>query len=395
MTFGHRMLDEWMLDPGVLYLNHGTVGATPRRVLAFQQAVRDRMERGPSQFLLREVARAFIPSPEPSQPSLVRHAASQVAARFGCRGEDLVFVDNATTGVNAVLNSLDLAAGDEIVITDHTYGAVANAAAHFAQRRGARLVPVTVPYPRFDADRMVEAVSAALGPRTRLAILDHVTSESALVMPLARLARACRTQCVPVLADGAHAPGAIPLDVPALGVDWYAANLHKWAWAPRSCGFLWTRPERQSGTHPVVISWGLGEGYTAEFDWVGTRDPSPWLAAPEGLRYLEELGMEAVQDWNHALAWGAGTALAAAWGSALGVTEADTGTMVTVPLPARLGSTREEAARLRNALLYQDAIESQLHAWGGQLWVRISAQVYNEPGDFDRLAAAILRHHRV
>lgn len=394
VTFGHRMLAEWMLDPGILYLNHGTVGATPRRVLAAQQAIRDHMERGPSQFLLREVAREFVPSPESSPPSLVRRAAAEVAVRFGCKGDDLVFVDNATTGVNAVLHSLDFQAGDEIVITDHAYGAVANAAGYFAHRRGARLVPVTVPYPRFDAGRLVEAVSAALGPRTRLAILDHVTSESALVLPLAELARVCRAKGVAVLADGAHAPGAIPLDVAGLGVDWYAANLHKWAWAPRSCGFLWTQPERQSSVHPVVISWGLGAGYTAEFDWVGTRDPSPWLAAPEGLRYQEELGLDAVQSWNHGLAWTAGTALAESWGTELGVGKADTGTMITVPLPASLGSTPEHAARLRNALLFEDAIEIQLHAWAGRLWVRVSAQVYNEPGDIERLADAVGRRYQ-
>lgn len=392
--FGHRMLAQWMLDPDVVYLNHGTVGATPRRVLAAQQAIRDRIERGPSQFLLREAARPFVPSASASKPSLLRQAAAEVAAFFGAEGSDLVFVDNATSGVNAVLQSLELNPGDQILITDHAYGAVANAAAYVARRRGAQVVTVTVPYPFFDRGVMVDAVTGALGPRTRLAIFDHITSESALVLPLAELASVCHARGVPVLADGAHAPGAIPLDLPSTGVDWYAANLHKWAWAPRSCGFLWAQPDRQATLHPVVISWGLDEGYTREFDWVGTRDPTPWLAAPEGLRFMEELGRGAVQAWNHELAWASGRILTEAWATELGVAERDTGTMVTVPLPAGCGTTVEDAVDLRNALLFEDAIEIQLHSWGGRLWTRVSAQVYVEHSDIHRLAGAVARRYQ-
>ena len=140
--------------------------------------------------------------------------------------------------------------------------------------------PSACPYPRFDRAVLVERLAAAITPRTRVAVLDHVTSESALVFPLAEMAAVCRSRGVAVLADAAHAPGMLPLDVPAIGVDWYVANLHKWAHAPRSCGVLWAHPNRQAGLHPPVLSWGLDKGFTAEFDWVGTRDPTPWLAAP-------------------------------------------------------------------------------------------------------------------
>ncbi len=300
------MRTEWALDPRIVYLNHGTVGATPRRVLARQQAIRDEMERQPARFLLRECS-GLVGAPR-TAPTLLRLAAAEVADFCGCEGDDLVFVDNATAGVNAVLQSLELQAGDEILVTDHTYGAVTMAAAFFASRAGARVVTATVPYPRFDRDEMLQSVSRALSSRTRLAILDHVSSESALVMPLAELAGICHTRGVPVLGDGAHAPGAIALDLCSLGVDWYTGNLHKWAWAPRSCGFLWTVRERQPSLHPVVISWGLGAGYTREFDWVGTRDPSPFLAAPEGIAFMRELGVEAVGRWNHDLAWQAAQA---------------------------------------------------------------------------------------
>jgi isopenicillin-N epimerase len=385
--FGHRMLAEWQLDPGVLYLNHGTVGATPRRVLARQQSIRDEMERQPSRFLLRDCS-GLAGAPRTGLTRM-RMAAAEVADFCGCDADDLVFVDNATAGVNAVLQSLELEPGDEILVTDHTYGAVVKAAAFFAGRAGARVSAVTVPYPRFDPGRLLDSVSNALNAHTRLAIFDHVTSESALVMPLAELASVCRERAVPVLGDGAHAPGAIPLDVRSLGVDWYAANLHKWAWAPRSSGILWASPERQPSLHPVVISWGLGEGFTREFDWVGTRDPSPWLAAPEGIALMGDLGTGAVQRWNHELAWQAARMLHDRWGTEPGSDEGDVGTMATVALPAELGSTHEDAARLRDALLYEESIEVQLHAWGGRLWVRVSAQIYNEISDFERLAAAV------
>ena len=387
--FGHRMRAEWALDLDILYLNHGTVGATPRRVLARQQAIRDEMEKQPASFLLRECS--GLVGASRTAPTLVRLAAAEVADFCGCDGEDLVFVDNATAGVNAVLQSLELCEGDEILVTDHTYGAVTKAAAFFAGRAGARVVTATVPYPRFDRDQVLRSVSQTLSSRTRLAILDHVSSESALVMPLAELAGICHARGVPVLGDGAHAPGAIALDLRSLGVDWYTANLHKWAWAPRSCGILWAARERQPSLHPVVISWGLGQGYTHEFDWVGTRDPSPLLAAPEGIAFMRDLGVEAVQRWNHDLAWQGAQLLCHAWGTGHGIDERCTGTMATVPLPQQLGSSRADAARLRDALLDEEAIEVQVHAWGGQLWVRVSAQIYNEISDFERLAAAVTR----
>ena len=383
------MRAEWALDPGTLYLNHGTVGATPRRVLARQQSIRDEMEKQPARFLLRECS-GLVGAPR-TAPTLLRLAAAEVAGFCGCDGDDLVFVDNATAGVNAVLQSLELRAGDEILVTDHTYGAVTTAAAFFAGRAGARVVTAPVPYPRFDRERMLQAISQALTSRTRLAILDHVSSESALVMPLAELAALCHARGVPVLGDGAHAPGAIALDLRSLGVDWYTVNLHKWAWAPRSCGILWATRERQPSLHPVVISWGLGEGYAREFDWVGTRDPSAWLAAPEGIAFMRDLGVEAVQRWNHDLAWRASQFLGRAWGTEPAVDERSTGTMATVPLPQELGSSHADAARLRDRLLDEEAIEVQVHAWGGQLWVRVSAQIYNEISDFERLAAAVAR----
>ena len=388
-TFGRSMLAEWALDPAVTYLNHGTVGATPRRVLEAQQRIRDEIERQPSRFLLRELSAVAIGAPL-ERPRL-RAAAAAVGAFLGARGEDLVFVDNATTGTNAVLRSLEFRDGDEILLTDHVYGSVARIVAFVARRSGARVRTVELPYPPRCPRDVTEAFAGALGPRTRLAVVDHVTSESALILPVAEIAARCRAKGVPLLVDGAHGPGAIPVDIPSLGADWYSANLHKWAFAPRSSGVLWAAPERQAGLHPAVISWGFDEGFTTEFDWVGTRDPSPHLAAPAAIEFMEELGAGAVRAYDHGLAWEAARHLAGRWGTALEIPEEMTGAMVTLPLPERLGGDEARATRLRNALLFEDGIEVQIHAWRARLWVRLSAQVYNEMADFERLGEAVLR----
>lgn len=381
------MRGEWLLEPETVYLNHGTVGAPPRRVLAAQQAIRDEIERQPARFLLRELAN--LPGSEPRRPFRMREAAAVVAAFVGARADDLVFVDNATAGVNAVLRSFPPGAGDEIVVLDHAYGAVANVVRFVAREHDAVVRTVELPWPP-RPEAVVAALRAALGPRTRLAVLDHVTSQSALVLPLAEMAAACRAHGVLVLVDGAHAPGAVPLDIPALGVDWYAGNLHKWAWTPRSCGILWAAPKRQAGLHPPVVSWGLDQGFTTEFDWPGTRDPSAALAAPAALAFMRELGVDAVRAWNHALAWRAGEILRERWGVPIVQDEAQIGTMITVPLPERTGEP-DAALRLRDALLFEDHVEVQLHPFRGQLWVRVSAQIYNEAADVERLAEAVAK----
>ena len=190
MRFGRDMLQYWTLDPDVTYLNHGTVGAVPRCVLAAQQAIRDEMERQPSRFMLRDLS-GLVGLPR-REPTRLRRAAAAVAEFLGARGDDLAFVDNATTGVNAVLRSLALEPGDEILLTDHSYGGVVRAAAFIARERRAEVRTVRVPYPQFDRDRLVHEVSQAIGPRTRIAVLDHITSESALIFPLEKLAACCQ-----------------------------------------------------------------------------------------------------------------------------------------------------------------------------------------------------------
>ena len=387
--FGHAWRASWPLEPGLTYLNHGTVGVTPLRVLETQRAIRDDIERNPSRYLLRELSEIVVGQPRADRPRL-RQAADAVGEFVGVPGADLVFVDNTTTGANAILRSSPIQAGDEILVSDFGYGGVIRAVTFAARERGAIVRTAAMPYPVRSADEVTEAFAAAITPNTKLAVVDHITSESGLVLPLAAIAERCHARGVPVLADGAHAPGAIPLDIPSLGVDWYVGNLHKWLWVPRSSGILWTSPARQPALHGSVISWGLDRGFHAEFDMPGTRDPSPHLSAPAAIAFMRELGVDAVRQHNHALAWNGAHHLAERWGTDFVTPEAMIGTMATVMLPEQLGSTADDAARLRDALLFGDRIEVQVHAFRGRLYVRISGQIYIEPADIDRLAGAVL-----
>ena len=388
-TFGHAMREHWVLDPEYTYLNHGTVGAPPRRVLERQQALRDELERQPARFMLREL-NGHQPAPWRAE-SRIREAARSVAGFLGSRSEDLVFVPNVTTGLNAVLRSIPLAPGDEVVIPDLSYGAIALAAGIATRERGGTLRVVEMPYPVRDPGDIVEAIVSALTPRTRLVVVDHITALTALVLPVTAIVAGCHDRGVPVLVDGAHAPGSLALDIPSIGADWYVANLHKWAHAPRACGILWASSDRQRDLHHPVVSWGSGQGFREEFEWTATSDPTSCLAAPEGIALLREWGFDAVLDYMHGLAWEAAGILADSWGTTVLTPRAMVGAMVTVPLSEAAGATDSDAARLRLALLVDDRIEVQLHAWRGRLWVRVSAQVYNDRSDMVRLAAAVSR----
>ncbi len=387
--FGRALLSQWGLDPDVTYLNHGTVGAVPRVVLAAQRAVQDEIERGPARFLLRELADVRqIPM---RMPPRMRTAIAPIAAFVGAQPQDLVFVDNATAGCNAVLRSWDFRAGDEILVTDHGYGAVTTAARYVAERAGATVRTIVLPWPTITPESALAAVVQAIGPATRMLVIDHLTSGSALLLPIAAIAAACRARGVITLVDGAHVPGMLPLEIPALGCDFYVANLHKWAMTPRSSGILWARRDLHPHVQPTVISWGHGLDLGAAFDLAGTRDPSAHLAAPAGIAFLESLGLDAVRTYNHDLVWRAARDFTERWGTTIPGPEDMYGSMCTIPLPATQDATSEAVQRLKDELLYEDRIETQIHPFAGRVWLRLAAQVYNEADDFERLWRAIER----
>ncbi len=381
--FGREIRREWLLEEDIRFLNHGSYGAAPKVVLDAQSRWRERMERQPVRFMVDEL------------PAHLRAAAAGLAEYLGADGQDLVFVDNATTAVNAVLRSLVFEPGDEIVTTTHAYNAVKNAIEYVCSRTGAVFKEAAIPFPATGDDaEVIGAVEAEITPRTRLAVIDHVTSETALVLPIARLIALLKQRGVPVLVDGAHAPGMIPLALNDLGADWYLGNGHKWLCAPKGCAFLWARPERQAEIHPTVISHGLGQGFTAEFDWQGTRDFSPWLAVTDALAFRRGLG-DGVARYCKGLVGDAARHLAAAWKTEIGTPDAMGGFMVTLRLPAGVEPTRDAAKALRECLLANHRLETQIFPFAGALWLRLSAFVYNEFEDYSPLAELLARPERL
>jgi isopenicillin-N epimerase len=378
LRHGHVLRPLWLLDPAAAFLNHGSYGACPRAVLAVQQEWRAQMERQPVRFM------------QATLPAALRNAACRLAGFLGARGDDLVFVENATSGINAVLRSLELGAGDEILTTSHVYGAVRNAIRHVCGGRGATLIEAPVPFPLDGAATVVAAIAARLGPRTRLVVVDAVTSPTATLLPVTEIAALCQTVGVRLLVDAAHAPGMIPLDLPTLGADWVTGNAHKWLFAPKGCAFLWAREEAQPGLHPVVISHGLGRGFAAEFDWVGTRDPSAWLTVPAAMDFWQALGGEELMARNRALADQAAQLLAETWDTPIGAPAAMRAAMAAVALPGTGDADPVMAAAVHDRLWADHRIEVPIVPFAGRLWVRVSAQAYNDLDDYRRLADAVL-----
>jgi isopenicillin-N epimerase len=379
-NFGHIRRADFLLAEGVDHLNHGGYGATPRSVLEAARSWRLAMEADPSTFFRRDL------------PGLLHRAADRVAAFLGGRGEDWAFVENATAGLNAIVACIALAPGDELLCLSQVYGAIGNALRYHAGRCGARLVSVEVPVPFTDPAPLLGAISAAIGPKTRLASFDHITSAGAVVLPIREMAALCHERGVPVAVDGAHAPGQLALDVPALGVDWYVGNLHKWGFAAKGTAVIWCAPEHQKALHPTAISHAIGQGFTAEFDYTGTRDNSAWLAAPAAIDYVDALGVEgwgaeAMRAHNAALARDAGAMLIEAWDSEAAAAPEFCASMASVRLPGGAGGDRDAARRLAAELAERHGITAAVIVLDGGLWIRVSAQIYNEIGDYQRLAA--------
>jgi isopenicillin-N epimerase len=375
--FGRAIRERFMLEDGVAFLNNGSYGATPRVVFDAVHEWRRRVEAEPVRFYARE-----------AMPALAA-ARDALAARIGADPEGIGFVDNATTAANAVIASLDLAAGDEVLTTDHVYNAVRNALHHWCGRQGAAVIEAVVPYPVADAEQILEAVASRLTPRTRLLVIDHIASPTAVVMPVERLVALAHARGIRVLVDGAHAPGHLALDLRGLGADWYVGNCHKWMYAQRGCGFLYAAPAERASVHPTVISHGYGKGLAAEFDWTGTRDLCHWLALPTALRFADELGVARIAGYNRALRAAGAALIAQRWGTAVGAPPELLGFMAAIRIPGVDPATPERAQALHDVLFDRHQVEVPVIAFAGALWARISAQIFNELADYERLAEAV------
>ncbi|MBJ6759333.1 aminotransferase class V-fold PLP-dependent enzyme [Myxococcaceae bacterium JPH2] len=382
---------HWGLDPDVTFLNHGSFGACPTEVLRRQTELRARLESEPVRFLHREI--------EPLLDA-ARHA---LGAFLDADGDDLGFVTNATTGVNTVLRSLRFEPGDELLTTDHEYNASRNALDFAASHWGARVVVATLPWPVASKQELVDAVLARVTPRTRLLLIDHVSSQTALIMPVPELVRALRERGVETLVDGAHAPGMLPLSLRSLGAGYYTGNCHKWLCAPKGAAFLHVRRDLQPGIKPLVISHGHNAARTdrsqfrLDFDWTGTHDPSAFLCVPEALRVMGGMlpgGWPEVMASNHAKVLAARALLCERLGVAPHCPDEMVGSMATVALPAGTGAHALSPLGLdplHVQLFDRYRIEVPVVPWprAPERHIRVSAQLYNTMADYQRLAEAL------
>ena len=361
----------WALDPAVAYLNHGSFGATPVPVLAEQQRLRTAMERNPVSFLVHRL------------PELLDAVRAEVAAFLGADQEGLVFVDNATTGTQTVIAQVRLGPGDEVLATDHCYPAVLAQLRRATEAAGARLEIASVPLPAPSRAEVAEAVLARLTARTRLLVVDHVASCSGLVFPVEEIVAECRRQVVPVLVDGAHASGMLPVDIRRLGPDFWTGNMHKWVCAPKASAALCVAPQWRDSLRPLVASHGVADGFWPAFDWTGTRDPTALLAVPAALDFFGRAGWASVREHNNELARRGAELVAERIGTSAPPADSLAAAMRLVPLARPLS---EDEARALERWLLDLGVVVPVTYHGGWRWLRLSAQLYNTLSEYERLA---------
>ncbi len=382
------MKDFWTLDPEVSFLNHGSFGACPRAALEHQSELRARLERQPLQFF-RDLE------------GLLDAARFKLAAFVGANGDDLAFVPNATAGVNTVIRSLQLEPGDELLTTDHAYNACRNAL-RWHEGRGVKAVAARVPWPLEGPHQVIDAVLGAVTERTRLVLLDHVTSSTGVVFPVGELVRRLNELGIDTLVDGAHAPGMLPLDLSKLGAAYYTGNCHKWLCAPKGAAFLHVRRDQQPSVRPLAYGHGLNSNRTdrgpfrLQMDWIGTADPTAYLTIPFCIDYLDRLlPWPQLMQRNHQLAVEGRRVLCAALGTAPPAPESMLGSLAAALLPEGQGepAPRDRAFwhPLSRALLERHGIEVPVFFFPAppKQLVRISAQIYNSLEEYQRLAGAL------
>jgi len=374
-----QIKDQFLLAPDVVFLNHGSFGATPKPVFAAYQEWQRELERQPVEFLDRRFAERMA----------ISRAA--LASHLGTQRDNLVYVTNATVGVNIVARSLELGPGDEVLSTDHEYGACDRTWRFLAQKRGFTYLNQPISMPLTSMDDFVEQLWKGVTARTRVIYLSHITSPTAVIFPVAEVCRCAREQDILTVIDGAHTPGQISLNLEGMGPDFYTGNLHKWLCAPKGAGFLYARPEVQNLLEPLVVSWGWQSEkpgpsqFVDHHEWWGTRDIAAFLSVPAAIQFQEENDWDTVRADCHRLAVQAEMRIRALTGLPSQYSDDSWyAQMVTAPLPSE---TDIMALKVR---LYDDyRIEVPFVEWNGKKLIRVSVQGYNTQDDIDRLVTAL------
>ena len=380
------------LDPNVVFLNHGSFGACPLAVLDYQTELRMRMEYQPVQFLQRDLE------------GLLDEARSALGEFVGADPDDLVFVANATAGVNTVLRSLRFEPGDELLVSNHEYNACRNAIHFAAERQGAKVITIDIPFPVESEDEVVDTVMRYVNDKTRLLLIDHVTSQTGLVLPIKRIIDLLNERGIDTLIDGAHAPGMIPLNLTELGATYYTGNCHKWICAPKSAGLLYVRQDKQRDIHPLSISHGANSPRTdrsrfqIEFGWMGTRDPTPALSVPFVINYLNDIvpgGWPALMDRNRQLALTARRTYCDSYNAPMPSPDSMIGSLVSIPIQSSCAPKPIEnhlyLDHWQYELIKRSSIEVPILAWPAfpKRLIRFSCQAYNSLSQYELLGEAI------
>jgi isopenicillin-N epimerase len=373
-----ELASQFNLRRDVTFLNHGSFGACPRPVIAAYRYWQDELESEPVLFFGRR------------RLGLLADARAALGAYVNADAEDVVFVPNITYAMNIVINSLRFGPDDEILTTNHEYGAINNTWNYHLNRYGGKLVNVDIPLPMTSESDFVERVWAAVTPRTKALSISHITSPTALIFPIKELIRRCRAAGILTVIDGAHVPGHIDLDLRDLDPDFYAANCHKWLCAPKGAGFLYARKDKQDMLEPFVCSWNLSRNthhstrFVNLFENVGTNDPAPWLAVPAAIEFQRTHNWPAVRKACHALASEARQQIAAITGMQPISDESDTwwNQMALCPVP--------HGEQYKYTRLWEDyLIEVPVVVWNDRTFLRIAIQAYNTPNDVDRIVSAV------
>jgi isopenicillin-N epimerase len=382
VEFGRAARGLWSLAEDAVFLNHGSYGACPLVVQHEQDRLRREMEREPDEFIFANITPKETPTP-------LRAVAGRLGDFIGAAGEAIALVENATVGIQAVLNSIDLRPGDEILITYHQYNAVRLAVEARCRESGATPRVASIPLPA-NAEATREAIRATAGPKVRLAIIDHITSATALTFPLRQIIADLHERGVRVLVDGAHAIGQITLDVGELGADWYVTNMHKWLYAPKGSALLYASEATREITRPAITSHFIDMGFPRAFDYVGTRDYSGWLAVPAALDFHRELGAERLAHHGASLIDFASEHLIGLGAKPAGPRDMSAAMRAFI-LPQTRPARPGEELELRRALWEGARIQVNSAVLGGALLIRVSSQAYVDEADLLTLAAALDR----